>query len=114
MTTNDQLALLNTVYRSLEPLLDFFMPTMKLVSKVRIGSKEIRKYDEPVSLYHRLMNSPALTQEVKGNLQQLCHLYNPVLLQHNVNRKSPPQSGRGKTPHVQKFPMERRYPAALR
>jgi hypothetical protein len=86
MTTNDDLALLNTVYHSLEPLLDFFMPTMKLLSKVKIGSKEIKKYDEPRSPYQRLMESPALTQEVKDNLQRLYRLYNPVLLQDNVNK----------------------------
>jgi transposase InsO family protein len=85
MTTSDQLLLLNTVYRSLEPLLNFFMPTMKLVSKVRIGSKEIRKYDAPVSPYHRLMNSPLVAQDVKDKLQQRYGLYNPVQLQHNVN-----------------------------
>jgi hypothetical protein len=83
LTTTDELALLNTVYRYLEPLLDFFMPTMKLVSKVKVGSKEIKKYDEPVSPYHRLMDSPALSQEVKDTLQQRYRLYNPVLLQHN-------------------------------
>jgi hypothetical protein len=31
----------------LGPLLNFFMPTMKLESKVKIGSREIKKYDEP-------------------------------------------------------------------
>jgi hypothetical protein len=36
-------------YRSLAPLLNFFMPTMKLESKVKAGSKEIKKYDEPRS-----------------------------------------------------------------
>jgi hypothetical protein len=57
MTTSDGLALLNTVYR-LMPLMDFFMPTMKLgtsqseVSMVRTGSKESGKYDEPASPRH--------------------------------------------------------------
>jgi transposase InsO family protein len=86
MTTNDQLALLNSVYPSLEPLLDFFMPTMKLLSKVKVGSKEIKKYDKPVSPYHRLMESSALSRNVKDSLQQLYRLYNPVLLQNDVNK----------------------------
>jgi hypothetical protein len=86
LTTNDDLALLNAVYHSLEPLLDFFMPTMKLLSKVKVGSKEIKKYDEPISPYHRLMNSETLTQDVKDNLQGRYGLYNPVLLQDDVNK----------------------------
>jgi hypothetical protein len=86
LTSNDELALLNAVYRSLEPLLDFFMPTMKLSSKIKIGSKEIKKYDEPRSPYIRLMESPTLNRNVKDNLLRLYRLYNPVLLQHDVNK----------------------------
>jgi hypothetical protein len=68
--------MLNTVYHSLEPLLDFFMPTMKLLSKIKVGSKEIKKYDAPVSPYHRLKrnfvppNSETITQDVKDKLQR--------------------------------------------
>jgi hypothetical protein len=74
------------VYRSLVPLLNFFMPTMKLESKVKAGSKEINKYDEPRSPYQRLMESDALSHGVKAELTRLCALYNPVQLQHNVNK----------------------------
>jgi hypothetical protein len=62
------------------------MPAMKLLSKIKVGSKETRKYDEPGSPYHRLAelrssNSETLTQDVKDKLQGLYCLYNPVLLQ---------------------------------
>ena len=33
------------VYRLLVPLLNYFMPTQKLKSKTRAGSKEIKVYD---------------------------------------------------------------------
>jgi hypothetical protein len=62
------------------------MPTMKLESKVKIGSKEIKKYDEPRSLYQRLLESEALSPEVKAELTRLCGLYNPVQLQQNANK----------------------------
>jgi hypothetical protein len=74
------------VYRPLVPLLNFFMPTMKLVSKVKAGSREIKKYDAPRSPYQRLMESEALPPEVKTELTRLYGLYNPVRLQHNVNK----------------------------
>jgi hypothetical protein len=77
---------LAAVYRSLVPLLNFFMPTIKLESKVKIGSKEIKKYDAPRSLYQCLLESEALPPEVKAELTRLCGLYNPVRLQHHVNK----------------------------
>jgi hypothetical protein len=74
------------VYRSLVPLLNFFMPTMKLESKVKVGSKEVKKYDAPRSPCQRLLESEALSSGVKTELRRLCGLYNPVQLQDNVNK----------------------------
>jgi hypothetical protein len=76
---------LTGVYRSLFPLRNFFMPTMKLESKVKAGSKEIKKYDEPHAPYQRLPESVALRPEVKAELTRLYGLSNPVQLQHTVN-----------------------------
>jgi hypothetical protein len=59
----EEQALLAAVYTPLAPLLDFFMPTQKLVSKTRVGSKEIRVYDEPRSPFLRLIESAELPQE---------------------------------------------------
>jgi hypothetical protein len=47
-------------------LLNFFMPTQKLISKTRVGSKEINVYDEPESPFQRLMENGELPQEYKG------------------------------------------------
>jgi hypothetical protein len=62
---------------------------MGLESKVKTGSKEIKKYDEPRSPYRRPMESEALTPETKAELTRLCGLYNLVRLQHNVNKVVP-------------------------
>jgi hypothetical protein len=59
---------------------------MKLESKVKVGSKEIKKYDAPRSPYQRLLESEALLPEVKAELTRLCGMYNPVQLQHTVNK----------------------------
>ncbi|MDR3357236.1 MAG: hypothetical protein LBO04_08660, partial [Spirochaetaceae bacterium] len=77
---------LASVYRPLVPLLNFFMPAMKLESKVKTGSKEIKKYDEPRGPCQRLPESDALPPEVKTELIRLYGLYNPVQLQHTVNK----------------------------
>jgi hypothetical protein len=77
---------LATVYRDLVPPLNFFMPAAKLESKIKTGSKEIKKYDAPHGPCQRLLESDALPSEVKAELSRLYGLYNPVRLQHNVNK----------------------------
>jgi hypothetical protein len=59
---------------------------MKLESKVKVGSKEIKKYDALHSPYQRLLESEALSPEVKAELTLLYGLYNPVQLQQDVNK----------------------------
>jgi hypothetical protein len=77
---------LAAVYKPLVPLLNFFMPTQKLKSKTRIGSKEIKGYDEPKSPFQRLTENAGLPQNYKDMLKEQCSLYNPVELQQNVNK----------------------------
>ena len=79
-------ALLKAIYQPLTPLLNFFMPTLKLKSKTRVGSKEIKIYDEPKSPFQRLIDSSETPLETKNSLLAHIALYNPVELQHNVNK----------------------------
>ncbi|MCL2026726.1 MAG: DDE-type integrase/transposase/recombinase [Leptospirales bacterium] len=82
----EEQALLAAVYQPLAPLLNFFMPTQKLKSKKRVGSKEIKVYDEPKSPFQRLMESSETPLKTKDALLQQIAIYNPVELQHNVNK----------------------------
>jgi len=82
----EEQALLSDIYIPLVPLLNYFMPTQKLKSKIRIGSKETKTYDEPRSPYCRLIVCSELEQKIKDSLSEQIALYNPVLLQHNVNK----------------------------
>jgi transposase InsO family protein len=82
----EEQACLAAVYKPLVPLLNFFMPTQKLKSKTRIGSKEIKVYDEPKSPFHRIIESYEVSQIIKYSLSEQIALYNPVELQHNVNK----------------------------
>ena len=82
----EEQAFLSAVYRPLLPLLNFFMPTQKLKSKTRVGSKEIKVYDDPRSPFQRLMESGEVAQGTKDSLRAQIALYNPVELQHNVNK----------------------------
>ncbi|MDR0552390.1 MAG: hypothetical protein LBG72_10365 [Spirochaetaceae bacterium] len=82
----EEQALLAAVYSPPVPLLNLFMPTQKLKSKTRIGSKEIKVYDEPRSPLRRLLECAQLPREYKDSLQAQCALYNPVELQQNFNK----------------------------
>jgi hypothetical protein len=76
---------LATVYRSLCPLLNYFMPTVKLVNKMRVGAKVRKIYDKPMSPYQRLMGHAGLAQDIKTELTHRYQSYNPVVLQQEVN-----------------------------
>ncbi|MDR0377644.1 MAG: hypothetical protein LBH70_07615 [Spirochaetaceae bacterium] len=56
---------------------------MKLESKMKAGSKGIKKYDAPRSPCRCLLESEA--PEVKAELTRLHGLYNPIQLRHHVN-----------------------------
>jgi hypothetical protein len=49
---------------------NFFMPTQKLKSKTRVGSKEIKVYDEPRGLFQMLMENRELDKEYKDTLER--------------------------------------------
>jgi hypothetical protein len=86
LSGSEEQALLAAVYRPLVPLLNFFMPTQKLKSKTRIGSKEINVYDQPRSPFQRLGESEELPRQIKDALAAQCALHNPVQLPHHVNK----------------------------
>jgi hypothetical protein len=66
--------------------MNFFMPTVKLISKKRIGSKIKKVYDKKViSPYQRLLASDDLSPEVKAELTRRFTLYDPVKLQREVH-----------------------------
>jgi hypothetical protein len=77
---------LAAVYRSLCPLLNYFLPVIKLVDKTRVGSKVRKVYDKPASPYRRLLASPDLADQAKAELTRRYQRYNPVILQQEVHR----------------------------
>jgi hypothetical protein len=77
---------LAAVYNPLCLLLNYFMPTQKLLSKTRVGSKIQKVYDTKIlSPYQRLLASADLSCEAKAELVRRHGLYNPVELQREVH-----------------------------
>jgi hypothetical protein len=84
--TQQELAALAIVYKSLCPLLNYFIPSKKLLSKTSIGSKIIKCFDNPKTPFQRLMDSQLVSGETKDKLASQRALLNPVSLQYDVHK----------------------------
>jgi hypothetical protein len=84
--TPEQLALLTAFYQVLRLYANFFQPVMKLVEKVRSGSRVTRRYDTPTTPYHRVLAHPAIPNDVKVRLQAQYQQLNVVHLKQELDR----------------------------
>ena len=85
-STAAELNALAALYRSLCPLINFFIPSEKLISKTRVGSKIRKVYDKQIlSPYQRLLACPDVSDEAKARLVKKSGIYNPVVLQREVH-----------------------------
>jgi hypothetical protein len=82
------LKLLNELYTSEWYLyFNFFIPSLKLIHKMRNGSKIIKKYDSPKTPFQRLLQSPAISEQTKKDLQKQFQELNPFILQKHMTEK---------------------------
>jgi hypothetical protein len=84
--TEEQLCVLNEIYRHLRLYTNFFLPTMKLIQKTRIGSKVIKKYDKPSTPYRRVLASAHISAEDKESLKRQYAKLNPAQLKRQIER----------------------------
>jgi hypothetical protein len=84
----DDLALvgqLNALYTTVWRLFfNFFIPSVKLIDKHRVGSKLIKIHDTPTTPYHRLLASSQVSDDVKHSLADLKATLNPFILQRTI------------------------------
>lgn len=84
--TQEAIALMNKLYAGPWRLyINFFQPTMKCIEKKRIGSKYIRKYDEPKTPYQRALDHPDISQDVKDELKKTKETLNPLQLKKEID-----------------------------
>jgi hypothetical protein len=80
--------LINDLYRNAwEPFHNFFRPNMKLISKVRIGSRYQKRYDKPRTPYERVCSSGCLNKKQITQLQQIKAKLNPLDLKMAIEEK---------------------------
>ena len=63
---------------------NFFQPSFKLTSKIREGSRVIKRYSAPATPCERLLASGCLDEASAANLRQLFSTLDPVALLHEI------------------------------
>jgi hypothetical protein len=71
---------LTELYRAARLYVNFFQPSMKLLSKKRDGAKVTRKYDAAQTPYQRLLGSGTLSARVRERLESVYAALDPVRL----------------------------------
>lgn len=80
--------LLNDLYKSEWRLLqNFFLPSVKLLDKKRLGSKIIKVHDDPKTPHQRVLWSKFVKTNVKERLQNQFKTLNPFKLRRTINEK---------------------------
>lgn len=87
----DMVEPINRVYQELwGPLHNFFLPSMKLVEKERVGSKWRRKHDQAQTAYQRLLRLNVLNTKSKRRLKDQFESLDPFELHDELEQSLQP------------------------
>ena len=75
---------LNALYDLLRLRTNFFLPSMKLIGKKRVGSRVHKQYDLPKTPHRRLTDDPEIPKAVKEELDRLFRRLNPAELDRGI------------------------------
>jgi len=85
--TREQAKLMNQLYKGqLRLYTNFFKPVMKCVEKKRIGSRVVKRYDQPRTPYARVLESQEVADQTKQELSALYTTLNPAVLRREIDR----------------------------
>src|SRR5512139_2113951 len=85
--TEQELALLESIYDDLRLYSNFFQPSLKLVAKERVGNKTIKRYDTAKTPYQRVLERNDIPLEAKARLAHLYLQLNPAELRRRIDQK---------------------------
>lgn len=86
--TEQECALLESIYDDLRLYINFFQPSLKLIAKERIGNKTIKRYDKAKTPYQRVIERKGITLETKAKLINLYLQLNPAELRRRIDQKT--------------------------
>jgi len=87
LESQEQYALLASIYQDLRLYVNFFQPVLKLVAKKRIGNKVVRKYDIAKTPYQRMMEREDVSLAKKAQLLNAYLRLNPAKLRNRIDQK---------------------------
>ena len=80
--------LLNDLYkREWNWFNNYYCPSMKLISKKRVGSRMVKVYDSPKTPYQRVIECSDVPQETKERLREFSSRLNPFQLNTIIEQK---------------------------
>lgn len=78
---------LTELYANVRLYVNFFQPSLKLLSKSRDGSKVTKKYDKAKTPCQRLLDNPNISSSIKTRLKKQSHNLDPVVLLQEIQNK---------------------------
>lgn len=85
-STRAAFTVLQRLYALLRLQLNFYRPVRKLVSKERVGSKVLKRYDAPRTPYQRLLAAGVLTAAERRTLATQFAALDPIALGRDIQR----------------------------
>jgi hypothetical protein len=85
-STRPAYTVLQRLYALLRLQLNFFRPVRKLLSKQRVGSKVVKRYDTPQTPYQRVLAAGVLAPPQQRVLARQLHALDPIALAQAIER----------------------------
>jgi hypothetical protein len=85
--TEQELALLESIYDDLRLYINFFQPSCKLIAKERIDNKTRKRYDPAKTPYQRFFDRKDISLAAKAQLINLYLQLNPAELRRRIDQK---------------------------
>jgi hypothetical protein len=85
--TEQEFAILESIYCDLRLYINFFQPSFKLIAKERIGNRTIKRYDPAKTPYQRVLERKDISLEAKARLMNLYLQLNPAELRRQIDLK---------------------------
>jgi hypothetical protein len=87
LESQEQHAILTSIYQDLRLYVNFFQPALKLIAKERIGNKVVRKYDIAKTPYQRVIQREDISLARKAQLLNTYLCLNPANLRNRIDQK---------------------------
>jgi hypothetical protein len=87
LETEEELALLKSIYADLRLYINYFQPVLKLIGKKQVDGKTVKHYDQATTPYRRVLASDQVSLEKKARLTYEYLQLNPVELRDRIDKK---------------------------